>query len=343
MEVIVPAAGRSSRFPNMRPKYLLFDYKHDMMLKNAVQPFLGKGHRITVGILEEHDLKYNASLYIRNEIPEVNVVVLKEPTKGPADTVYQILKQINYNEDSGLLIKDCDSFFQDSITDGNYVNTSSIEEHSVLRNVAAKSFVIENNRGIITSIVEKSVVSNYFCVGGYKFQHIVDFNKAFAELSQTDSEIFVSHVIQKAMLNGCVFTNKCVYDYIDVGTAEDWFDYNSVPVIFCDIDGTIIKCQGKYGENSYDDPPIILENNVKTLLEFYESGSMIIFTTARETKYREQTERMIKNLGFENCPIIMGLYHSSRILINDYNESNPFPRAIAINLKRDSDNLRDFL
>lgn len=39
----------------------------------------------------------------------------------------------------------------------------------------------------------------------------------------------------------------------------------------------------------------------------------------------------------------MGLKNCKRILINDYNEANPYPRAIAINIKRDEDNIKDYL
>ena len=64
MEVIVPAAGQSSRFPNMKPKYLLYDYKHDLMLTNSIKPYLN--YNVTVGILKEHDEKYNASKFIKD-------------------------------------------------------------------------------------------------------------------------------------------------------------------------------------------------------------------------------------------------------------------------------------
>jgi 2-C-methyl-D-erythritol 4-phosphate cytidylyltransferase len=58
MEIIVPAAGLSSRFPNMRPKYTLTDYSGKLMLESAIQPFIGK-YNITIGILKEHNEKYN--------------------------------------------------------------------------------------------------------------------------------------------------------------------------------------------------------------------------------------------------------------------------------------------
>ena len=52
---------------------------------------------------------------------------------------------------------------------------------------------------------------------------------------------------------------------------------------------------------------------------------------------------MLYSLGFKSFNLLCGLQNSKRILINDYNNNNPYPRAEAINLKRDSDNLSDFL
>ena len=62
----------------------------------------------------------------------------------------------------------------------------------------------------------------------------------------------------------------------------------------------------------------------------------------RQESYAE-TVKMLDELGFRNYNLLMGLNSSSRMLINDYNDANPHPRAIAINIKRDSDNLKDFL
>ena len=52
---------------------------------------------------------------------------------------------------------------------------------------------------------------------------------------------------------------------------------------------------------------------------------------------------MLYDLGFRDFDLIVGLQNARRILINDYNKSNPYPRAEAINLVRDSDNLEDLL
>jgi hydroxymethylpyrimidine pyrophosphatase-like HAD family hydrolase len=342
MEIIVPAAGLSTRFPGMKPKYLLFDYKGDLMLKNSLYPYIGR-YNITIGILKEHNDEYNAKEYIESEIPGINVIVLNERTKGPADTVYQIIKCSGVEDDKEILIKDCDNFFEHTYSTGNYICVSNIAEHEVLKKLSSKSFVISNDQGIITNIIEKNVVSDTFCVGAYKFESVKLFKDTFEKLSKNIPEVFVSHVIQDCLMEKHIFIEKPVTKYIDVGTSQDWFEFNDKPTIFCDIDGTIIKAQGRYGDNSYDNEPIILEENVKRLKELKQKGAQIIFTTSRPLYAEEQTKNLLDKLGFSDCAFLIGLNISRRIIINDYNSSNPYPRAEAINIKRDSDNLKEFL
>lgn len=341
MEIIIPAAGLSTRFPNMRPKYTLTDYKGQMMFERALQYYIGK-YNVTIGILREHENKYNISKYITDTYDKlINVVILEQRTNGPADTVYQILKQSNLSDDKEFFIKDCDSFFDHIPTEGNYVCVSSISEHKVLKRLSSKSFVVSNDQGIINNIMEKKVVSDKFCVGGYKFEKIGLYKQTFEKLkSKNVKEIFVSHIIQDCLHNNHIFIEKAITNYIDVGTAEDWFDYNDRPVFFCDIDGSIIKAQRK---GSYEEQPIALQENVNTLLKYQENGSQIIFTTARPKSTDKRTREVLDDLGFKEYDLISGLQNVKRILINDYNEANPHPRAIAINLKRDTDNLKDFI
>ena len=341
MEIIVPAAGLSTRFPNMRPKYTLVGYDGHTMLYNALKPFIGN-YRIVIGVLEEHIKKYNVVKLINNDLGSnnIDVVSLPKPTKGPADTVSQIINLGYTNLNSDILIKDCDSFFDHDISEGNYVCTSVISDHQILRKLGNKSFVLSNDQDIIINIIEKDIVSDKFCVGGYKFESAKLFCDSFKYIKNGTSELFVSHVIQHALSKNNIFINKKVNNYIDVGTIEEWTNYNNRPVIFCDIDGTIVKAVNSL----LDDSPVIpLSNNIKKLLEMQSNDAQIIFTTARKQSKYENTFNMLVDLGFKNFQLICGLQNSPRILINDYNNANPFPRAIAINLKRDSDNLEDYL
>jgi hypothetical protein len=86
-----------------------------------------------------------------------------------------------------------------------------------------------------------------------------------------------------------------------------------------------------------------LSENLAKIKELINRGSTIIFTTARPSKYHAEIEKMLRSLDFTDFQLLTGLPNTKRILINDYNEANPYPRAIAINLKRNHDNLADFL
>jgi hypothetical protein len=43
-----------------------------------------------------------------------------------------------------------------------------------------------------------------------------------------DSEVYVSHLIEFAINNGNTFFSKQVDNYVDVGTKQDWDNYNAV-------------------------------------------------------------------------------------------------------------------
>jgi hypothetical protein len=340
MEIIMPAAGLSTRFPNMRPKYILADFQGKYMFERSLESFIGK-HNITIGILKEHNDQYNTAEYIKNEYGDsIQVIILENRTTGPADTVYQILKQAGLTTEE-FLIKDCDSFFDHDYQEGNYVCVSNIKDHEILKRLASKSFIVSNDQGIITSIIEKQVVSDKFCVGGYKFESANMFMSAFEKLKDAHvKEIFVSHIIEECLNNGAIFKESSVKNYVDVGTAEEWFEYNDKAVIFCDIDGTIIQAQSR---TEIGQPPVLLEQNIKRIKELIANGSQIIFTTARHINTHLITEQMLLDLGFVDFKLLSGLPNTKRVLINDYNEANPYPRAIAVNIKRNQDNLRDFL
>jgi hypothetical protein len=327
----------------MRPKYTLTDYDGRMMIERAIAPYIGR-HHVTIGVLYEHHCEFPIDQFLYNKYGNNNVTVtiLKNRTAGPADTVRCIFNQTNFPDyTDSLFIKDCDSFFDHEETNGNYVCTSSITEHEILKRLASKSFVRANDQDIITDIIEKQVVSDRFCVGGYKFRSLQLFCDAFDHLNTTGvNEIFVSHVIQHCLEQGEIFLNRGVSNYIDVGTAEDWFEHNDLSVIFCDLDGTLVKAQPRA---EFGNPWTPLTSNVERMLELSQQGHQIIFTTARPRDQQIDLEMRLEQMGFRGFRLITGLMNVKRVLINDYNKANPYPRAIAVNIPRDSDTLKDFL
>jgi hypothetical protein len=342
MEVIFPCAGLSTRFPNVRPKYLLTSYNGRTMIEWAMEQYIGK-HNVTIVILEEHNKQYNVYEKLRKLYRgDIGIVVLENPTSGPAETVFQgIVRNKALNLESPILIKDCDSFFDfEPLYDTNVVYVSNFKLNPNLKNICAKGYVISNEQNIITEIVEKSVVSDTFCCGGYQFKNSYMYKGYFNKLSGSfTKEFFISDMISYAIANGEVFLQQEVKNYIDVGTMPEWMEFNNKPTYICDIDGVIVKtflCE--YGE--YE--PIT--ENIEALLDKISKGGRIIFVTARDkNQWYDITFNMLKEFGFEDFELIMNVNHSRRILINDFATTNPYPSAVAINIPRNANNLRDYL
>jgi hypothetical protein len=86
-----------------------------------------------------------------------------------------------------------------------------------------------------------------------------------------------------------------------------------------------------------------MRKTLDILLEYQKNGAQFVFTTARPKDVERLTYSMLVSLGFRNFELIMGLQNTRRILINDFNSANPFPRATAINVERDRDQVANYL
>ncbi|KAH2811069.1 hypothetical protein KXV85_005342, partial [Aspergillus fumigatus] len=81
MKIIVPCAGRSSRFPNMPPKWMLPDYDGVPMVVKAVQGLGVPVEDIIVTVLKEHEERFNALEGLRQAFGrEVRGVILEKST-----------------------------------------------------------------------------------------------------------------------------------------------------------------------------------------------------------------------------------------------------------------------
>lgn len=336
MAVIIPCAGKSSRYPGTRPKYLLTVADGECFFEKAAKPYLDKTD-IHFVILKEHAQCFDAKIAIEKTFSNrsnVSIHVLDNETSGPAETVYKVAQKLG-NE--SILIQDCDSFFTAPYKEDNHVCVADLRSNLHISNVAAKSFALINDQNILTNIVEKMVMSNHVCVGRYGFKSAKEYCKAFTKLteSQVGCEIFVSHII-KHMLSDHIFSIVNVADFIDLGTYSDFVEYNKKrPTIFCDLDGTVFYNQSNLFSNDYSNIPRPIPNAVNFLLEKQAAGAKLVFTTSRPKKYSNVTEEALDNCGFSNYRILYDIPHSPRILINDTSRTNPYPSASAINVPRD--------
>lgn len=329
MDLVLLAAGASSRYNTPRPKYWLTMYDGRFMIEHAIEPFLDQVDHIHVVILEEHE-RWNVSQVLKDIYQDkVTVYALDRLSSGPAESAAAVLQ---YLDDKPVFIKDCDSFFNAQLPQGNFVCVTT-EKYD-----PDKSFVeVRDNQ--IVEIAEKSPISDLACVGGYGFASSREFVSIVKKLP-SDHELFISHVVEHVLPAIPV----PVTEYEDVGNLDKFIKFNRrFKTIFCDIDGTIIKNQAEFWSPSYNDPPEVLQDNVNRLLELQAEGAQIVFTTARHKKYTDDVAVMLDRLGFTNYTLLTGLNHSIRVIINDYSSTNPDPSCLAINLERDVNTLRNYL
>lgn len=345
--VIVPCAGKSSRYPNVRPKFLLVNPNGNLMLFESIVKIDLKNCTVVVTILEEHNKKYGITEMFRKFFNDYNIklCILDKPTKSQAETVYQTIKKMQIT--GPILIKDSDNIFKlDKVyEDFNYVTVEHLKNVGAI-NASNKSYALADNEEVIKEIVEKKVISETFCVGGYYFTKAKDFTKAFEELIKdaVDKELYVSmiikHLIDKKKM---IFKIKQIEEYLDLGTIKEWLQYkHNQKTYFIDIDGIIVKNSGEFSKPYWGTTKGLVDN-IKIINRLYELGNYVILITSRKEKYRKVTLQQLKKVGVKYHQLIMNLNHSARVVINDFSHSNPFPAAISVNVPRDSDKLGDYI
>jgi hypothetical protein len=365
--VVIPSAGRSSRFPGHKPKWLLTMPNGRLMVVDAIaQLNLKQVHRIVLGVLKEHVDKYcngDVSTLVKafEDGPaaladiELSIVVIESETVDQVQTIEAILAAAKVT--GPIFLKDCDNQFACDIPGIDGVATLEITKDMQSLNVpAGKSYVELDSAGGIQNIVEKVILGPTFCVGGYsfadakRFVKFVNVVRKLQKLTNASSiELAVSDVIWWITImgeqgSGEKFVSIPVRDYEDWGTVQAWEAYcGTFRTLFLDIDGTLIKNSGAYFKPNWGMQPK-LDRSVAHIKTLHERGrTQIILTTSRPESFREVTEKQLKEAGVPYDHIVFGMFHAQRVLVNDYAKTNPFPSASAINLKRDGDELPEML
>ena len=347
MNLIIPIAGRSSRFPDMKPKWMLTHPRGNMMVVEAIKGLdLSAVDNLYIVGLAEHEKLYGFSRSLATQLetleihPRVEFVLLEEQTRNQPETIARAIEQAGIS--GPICIKDSDNYFCAPITAGNWVACFDLHdlEHVNARN---KSYIETDSHGHLRNIVEKEIVSSTFCVGGYSFASASEFMAVFDRLKE-DDELYVSHIIYSMILEGVSFSRRYVSDYVDWGTIKEWNDYKrQYSTLFIDLDGTLVLNSGQYSRPGWGETDGI-KANIDAVNALYHTAKVeVIITTSRSEAFREQTLAQLERTGIRYHQVIFGLAHGRRIIINDYANTNPFKSCDAINLRRDSEDLREML
>ncbi|MBR1544811.1 MAG: hypothetical protein IJ638_02610 [Alphaproteobacteria bacterium] len=348
--LIIPCAGKSSRFPNMKPKWMLTHPDGNLMIQKALEGLnLEIFDRIIITILSEHCKKYDADLILKQVFEnnkKVEICILENPTKSASETVYLTIEKMQVEGE--FVVKDSDNFVRVEIPqkNKNFIVGYDIHKHPKTSNIPEKSFLIINDQNITQDIIEKKIVSHIICLGVYGFSNTKEFKDTFCYLSKNgiENELFISHIISYIISQKkSIFEYIEAKDYTDWGTINEWMiEQKKHQTYFIDVDGVILKNSGKYGKINWSNNTETIDENVREIIKLQETGGQIIITTSRGEEYRKSLEKILATLGIKPYSIIMGLNHSARILINDFAPTNPYPSGVAISLPRNS-LIKDYL
>ena len=351
--IIIPAAGRSSRFSQVKPKPFLTNPNGNLMMRDCLTGIdLDKFEKVYLTILREHFVKhcYNDESFIRKNMrlgSKLEICILDKPTGSQCETVCKTIEQMSIN--APILIKDVDNCFDIKEINFNNSGICCMKINDTIKNQGAKSYLkymiyvgYNTTRFIfrVEDIKEKQIISDTFCVGGYYFKSSEQYMDTYHSLKDNfEGELYTSDIIKSLMVEN-IFEPIFISNYCDWGTYDDWCSYKSTfKTIFCDIDGCLTQNCGEYTPIGWGEAESLKEN-VKRIRALVSTGRVqLILTTARKEQYRDITIKQLEKAGIKVGQLIMGLYHCKRYIVNDYSPTNPFPSCVAINLERNNDEL----
>lgn len=222
--LIVPAAADKAEYSSSLP--YIFGLDSDgviICLKSIMGLELDKFEQIYFTILKKHDERFFVAeslnlQFKRLGIGNAKVVVLDEPTRDQAETVYATVCKESIT--GGIFIKDADSYFKTETEGINGIAICPIEELDVLT-PKDKSYVAVDDMYYVTNIIEKTVVGHYISAGGYFFADVMDFCDYYNRL-RSYGKLYLSHIIYAMLLDKKTFRPMIVEDYKDWGTQKDW-------------------------------------------------------------------------------------------------------------------------
>jgi len=343
MKVIVPCGGRSSRFPNQPPKWMLPAHDGRPMLALAVSGLKIAKEDLIITILREHEDKYRVRQGLEAAFGQpLRVVVLDEPTRSQPETVARTLEAVGLQEP--FLVKDSDNMFvvEDVAQDTNYVCCDSLNNFDQI-NPRNKSYLQVDHKDLVTNIREKVVISDLFSVGGYSFLSPAQFLEHYRQLSRHTAEwqreLYISDIIGAMILEGIPFRACRIKGYQDWGTITEWRRaLLSRKTYFALLDGFLFERGSEHFHPAFAD---VKPNStaVEAVKELAGRGHSFLYMSIRPPSLTELTERQLAAAGLPAARVIYGCPISTWVMLTAPDPTLPFQTSHALELLPDDPNL----
>lgn len=220
--LIVPAAADKPEYENDLPYIFSLNSEGIVIcLKSILGLDLKRFDNIYFTILKKHDERFciydllNFQFH-RLGLDNARVVVLDEPTKDQAETIFRTISQEKI--EGSIFIKDADSYFSTEIPNNDSVAIYPIEELDTL-SPKDKSYVAVDDMSYVTNIIEKSIIGHHISAGGYQLK-ASDFIHYYNKLRDL-GRLYLSHIVYAMLLDKKSFRPMLVEEYKDWGTKQD--------------------------------------------------------------------------------------------------------------------------
>lgn len=237
LNIIVPMAGRGSRFSNAGytlPKPLIPIYGHPMIeyVVNNIRPI--QDHRFIFVCQQEHLERYHLQTELQRMAPGCVVVTVDHITEGAACTV--LLAQQYIDNDDPMMIANSDQYVDTNINE--YLAAMGDYDGLIMTmpsNHPKWSYIRYDQNGFVTLVREKEVISDQATVGIYNYKRGKDFVKYAKQMIQKDirvnGEFYVAPVYNEMVEAGM----KLVYKDVGIkmhglGTPEDLEAFMQLPL-----------------------------------------------------------------------------------------------------------------
>ena len=318
MIILIPLGGLGTRFSNS-------GYNLPKPLVNVM------GKPIIFWLLDSLNISDNTIIYIpynqelykyrfeeqlKKRYPKFNFkfMILKENTRGAAETIHIALNDLNQDDDS-ILCLDGDNFYTIDVIN-LWDNKNSVIVFDDTSSETVYSYVKLNNDSTISEIKEKEKISNFACTGAYGFSSWKTLNKYCKKTIDNNirqkNEFYTSTVIQEMLKDDINFNINLIDDnkYICLGTPLHVRLFcNNFPRInalnnnqmlpsqrYCfDLDNTLVSFPKVSGDYTTVEP---IQNNINTLKYLKRLGHVIIIYTARRmTTHKSNVGKILADIG----------------------------------------------
>lgn len=223
--LIVPMAADTDKVSEEMPYLFGLDDKGWMYCVKSITGLpLDAFSNIYFTILHKHNRYYRLEEMMQIQFDRLGIAdkthifELKEPTTSQPETLYRTVKENGITE--AVLFKDADSYFTTEVYPENMLYIFPLDGLQMV-NPQNKSYVTIDDMYYITNIIEKKIVSRFFCAGGYGFENVQDFMEEYERLSEL-SQLHLSHIVYSLLLQQAHFRPQMVKEYQDWGTKEDF-------------------------------------------------------------------------------------------------------------------------